>query len=884
MSSPLADILKITSPESTRDIRKLAMRGFAEQLGWTPSYEFEARLGPDGLAVDHLVVEHGLDYSAVISFLRAPHRASDLGPLELRSLLAISYNNLVEWHLFVSETDIRRINNLTFGGDQSAADERFAVQPSEITKILSSREVGKLRGARKLRPCDEAVLEVLARWKRLLKADYPEADNEHLSTLFNSIIFVRGCEDRRLEESSAASRVLTDELALVTGDNVNLSSTLTAALHRTGVERHLEEFVDLGKLAPFSSVDRSTAENLFRDFYTPRDAAYELNFALLSKHALSRIYERYVAMFKTEDTDGKGRQLSLLNPLPQVSTTAKTGAIFTPQFIAGFFARYLRENMTPRAFRALRSIDPACGSGIFLRTLLELQCNPMTPGTSPTSIREAFQLTEGLDRDPNAVAATRLSLSLLHLVATGDLPAPNDLAVRQADTIQEALEGTMSKAAFGAIMSNPPYIKLDHLSELDRERYQQFLGQNFSGRSDAYLAFLKWSLDAIRPDGIVCLVLPQTFLTASNATFIRQRIASELDVLCLIDLSAIDVFEGVGAYSVLLVLRRRQNPSTVGEEALVARATDFVGPLLQACLEGREISTPYYESFRTSQEFFARKEWVLLNSTLSALEARLNLLPTVDTYFKVRQGVVTGADPIFVRRIDDIPARERTAYMSFVADRDIVRFGNYSGSDLAVFYPYLDDEPLDEGTLKTDFPETYAYLKAHREALSGRRRSPSTPWWKPERPREPAVMRSPKLILPHLFLTPRFGVDLEGSVAVSRSPFLIPREGRDGNHESLLKWHLAVLNSSLVSWYVSAFAPKYARGYNRVEAGLLQRVPVPDLAEVSAVDLRRVVRLVDLLLKNGPNVEQEEEVDRIITSVYGLTAGEQDLVLGQPVD
>lgn len=646
----------------------------------------------------------------------------------------------------------------------------------------------------------------------------------------------------------------------------------------------LDEFIDLGKLAPFASVDRSTAENLFRDFYTPRDAAYELNFALLSKHALSRIYERYVAMFKSEEPSAGGRQLSFLNPPPQLSATAKSGAIYTPQFIAGFFARYLRENMTPRAFRALRSIDPACGSGIFLRTLLELQCNPMTPGTSPTSIREAFQLTEGLDRDANAVAATRLSLSLLHLVATGDLPAPNDLSVRQADTIQEALDGRMSKASFGAIMSNPPYIKLDHLSEPDRERYQLFLGENFSGRSDAYLAFLKWSLDAIRPDGIICLVLPQTFLSASNAAFIRQRIASELDVLCLVDLSAIDVFEGVGAYSVLLVLRRRHSDSEVGEGALVARASDFVGALLQACLDGREISTPYYESFRTGQEFFARKEWTLLNSTLSALETRLSLLPSVETYFKVRQGVVTGADPIFIRRIDDVPARERTAYMSFVADREITRYGKYSGSDLAVFYPYLDDEPLDEITLKADFPETYSYLSSHRVALSERRRSPSTPWWKPERPREPAVMRSPKLILPHLFLTPRFGVDLEGTIAVSRSPFLIPREGRDGDHEHLLKWHLAVLNSSLVSWYIGAFAPKYSRGYNRIETGLLQRVPVPDLSQVSAADLRRVIRLVDILLKNGPNAEHEEEIDQTITSVYGLTAGERDLVLGQSID
>jgi hypothetical protein len=93
MASAYEELLRIVDSGTPPDLKVVAMRGFAEQLQWTPSYEFQASFGVDA-AGDHLVVEHGLDNSAIISFLKVPYRASDLTQFQLRSLLAISYNNL----------------------------------------------------------------------------------------------------------------------------------------------------------------------------------------------------------------------------------------------------------------------------------------------------------------------------------------------------------------------------------------------------------------------------------------------------------------------------------------------------------------------------------------------------------------------------------------------------------------------------------------------------------------------------------------------------------------------------------------------------------------------------------------------------------------------
>jgi type I restriction-modification system DNA methylase subunit len=122
------------------------------------------------------------------------------------------------------------------------------------------------------------------------------------------------------------------------------------------------------RFAPFREFDWSTTYEMFRDFYKSSASPYEFNFAFMSKHALSRIYERFVALLEFED-DVSG-QLSFLPSIPLEKQPRKAGAVYTPQFIASFFVRYVRENVTPRMFRNVRFIDPACGSGIFARTLL----------------------------------------------------------------------------------------------------------------------------------------------------------------------------------------------------------------------------------------------------------------------------------------------------------------------------------------------------------------------------------------------------------------------------------------------------------------------------------------------------------------------------------
>jgi N-6 DNA Methylase/TaqI-like C-terminal specificity domain len=879
---PYNDLVCIADGATAPDQRAMAMKSFAQELDWIPSYEVQGTFGVSSIA-GHLIVEHGLENAAAITFLKSPFRSSELGADQLKALLAVSYNNLIEWHLFISGTDARWINNLA---DRAAgnADRVIQLDPNELLPVVSSSKLDELDRTsnfrRSIRSCDEALLQIVSRWKLLLKADYPTIENRNLSALFNALIFVRGCEDRNLDRAPGSTRVLLDSLGAESGDQINVLRVLRNGLLKTGISNKLSDFVREDDLAPFESLDFATAFNLFRELYAPKDAAYDFNFALMSKHALSRIYEKYVALLQPEDETKAPVQLSLIRPIPKEIPQYKSGAIYTPQFVAGFFARFLRENLTPRSFRDLRSIDPACGSGLFLRNLLELQADPFAPGITSATISRAFSQTEGIDRDINACEATRLSLALLHLIATGNLPKASDLRVTNGDAINAIMTGKLERRAYGAVMTNPPYVKLDHLSSADRELYSQYLGAEYAGRLDAYIPFVRLCLELTQPGGITCLVLPQTFLTAANASVLRRAMSEEFNIRCLIDLSAVPVFENVGTYTILLILQRKKSSNDLEKPmAQIAQVTESVGAALQACLDGRMEKTEYYSVFAAAQSTFSHESWVIVSPEQLIIDERLSYLPKLSDFMTVTQGFVTGADKVFIRAREAVPRGEERIYFDFLPDRQIGRYSVPRKTTEVVFSPFDGERPLAEEELADRFPKTWSYLLSKREELEARRSVThnKVPWWKPVRSRDPSSLLRPKIVCPHLMLTPRFAINPNGRLTVSHSPYIFAKDR--GEEQALIRFFCAVLNSTVCNWYIRTYSPKYGRGYNRLEVNLLNGVPVPDLTKIDAKTLSLVTDAVDRLsAKSDERVD--DDLDDLICGLYGFTPTERRKLFG----
>jgi hypothetical protein len=272
-------------------------------------------------------------------------------------------------------------------------------------------------------------------------------------------------------------------------------------------------------------------------------------------------------------------------------------------------------------------------------------------------------------------------------------------------------------------------------------------------------------------------------------------------------------------------------------------------------------------------------KWGFVPPERVALDIKLQRLPTLRDVAQVRQGLITGADDIFIVSGAQIPKGEKRAYIPFLADREIVPYKVPDQTKRFVIYPFVGDEQLNEEEFKKLYPETWQYLLAHKTKLKKRRsvEQGDSLWWRPNRTREPRNLLREKIVTPHLVISPRFALDVSGKYSVSHTPYIIARE--PASLDELL-FLLGILNSTPCFWLISQRAHQYSRGYSRLEVATLANIPVPDPASLDGTLLREVIRLVKMrLTASGPRAfELERFLDDKVAEAYGLTDADRRLV------
>jgi hypothetical protein len=213
-------------------------------------------------------------------------------------------------------------------------------------------------------------------------------------------------------------------------------------------------------------------------------------------------------------------------------------------------------------------------------------------------------------------------------------------------------------------------------------------------------------------------------------------------------------------------------------------------------------------------------------------------------------------------------------FVPLLSDREMEVFTVPSKVHSYVFYPFRNDELLTENVLRADFSKTWAFLELHRATLEQRSgvRSGTLMWWKPERPRDPKNMFRPKIVTPHVVITPKFGLDLPGQYAVSRSPLIFSKFSKVSDKEHLL-YLLGVLNSTACFWHIAQRAHIYQHGYSRLEMARLRGTRIPSFQSVDKGAARRLIRVVEARLHSQGKAAFELEDD-----LYNLDANERAMM------
>ena len=231
------------------------------------------------------------------------------------------------------------------------------------------------------------------------------------------------------------------------------------------------------------------------------------------------------------------------------------------------------------------------------------------------------------------------------------------------------------------IILNPPYIKIQDLSE----NYRKYIREKWAifkkGNIDIYYAFLIKCIDLLDDDGIMVAITPNSYLYNKGSLPLREYFIKNKLISQIIDFKSEKVFEKVATYCCITVFSKKEK-------------VNFI-----------------YNDREINYSDITNKEYNIFNIQKNSG------LKTLNDICNIKNGIATLRDKIYIHE-------------SKLYDEPCWKEITSGGKDIWCIYPYDNGVILDEDIFKNLNPLTYKFLDSNKEELSKRDKGNKTyPKW-----------------------------------------------------------------------------------------------------------------------------------------------------------
>lgn len=483
-------------------------------------------------------------------------------------------------------------------------------------------------------------------------------------------------------------------------------------------------------------------------------------------------------------------------------------------------------------------------------------------------------------------------------------PDPDDLRRINPFDWQTGFAEAFKSGGFDAVIGNPPYIRIQTMKEwapVEVELYKQLYRSAASGNYDIYVVFVEQGLRLLNRNGRLGFILPHKFFNAKYGEGLRQVISEGKHLAEVVHFEDQQVFKGATTYTCLLFLDKAEV-----RFARVSRVADL----------DRWRSAGEAEVGKVRSSRIGTAEWNFAIGAGKELFERLSGLPSKlrDTAEKIGQGIRTSANEIYVldvistkgttltahsEQLDREVSLETGAVSQFLLGKEIKPWEiHHSGKVVLVPYEMKDQRAvlIPEAEYRERWPLAMAYLKRNKEALEEREggRFQGAGWYGYSRPQNIELMLLPKILVPDIANGASFALDQDGRYAFT-SGYGITLPGTTSvSHRSML----ALLNSSLLDYYLKSISTPMRGGFFRYFTQFVEQLPIhlPDMssrkgrevhdrlesmgARMLGLHVRRRAASTsndrDLLSRQIEATDRE--IDRIVYELYELTPEEIAIV------
>jgi SAM-dependent methyltransferase len=564
---------------------------------------------------------------------------------------------------------------------------------------------------------------------------------------------------------------------------------------------------------------------------------------------------------------GDCHQLCLARPLHGLSGTASgnerrsRGVHFTPAPLVDYLTdATLRGCVGPGT--DFRVLDPSCGCGVFLIAATRLLAAQRPDVGDPCRVQRLLDVmganTFGIDINPRAVDWTRRSLLLA--AWEGD-PMGDHSRLRIPDLDRNLIVadflGTTAPAefpaSFDAILGGPPFVRYSQLKKDIPQRIEEWRTRFVTarvGQFDLYMPFFEQAVRHLRPGGRIGWSVSNTFLRSAFGGPLRRFLAETCMVQELVEFENPKVYADA-ATQIVLVQLKKGAADTACRFVLVKGKPDL-RTALDAVAGVRPRTDIDLQIRQLPAATFRGEAWRLIDDGNRSPAPPTAVRTLKELGIRITQGVVTGADPVFLLRVIDagragltrVEDREgRQHLIESALLRPAVRSRVVHGYSTPLtknhlLLPYnARGHVLSEPDLVAKFPAAYKYLVGRRSEIpvTGRSQRPFYAF------RNDAVLRlppGPRILIGMVTSGADATLDIDNA-AVPHAGVLILH-----NIPAELDPHflLAVLNSPVFWSFVRSTMPTMGVGRRVLRRGPLAGFRVPLASAVAQSEIAAMVR------------------------------------------
>lgn len=577
----------------------------------------------------------------------------------------------------------------------------------------------------------------------------------------------------------------------------------------------------------------------------------------------------------------------------------ETGSHFTSFELSKFMAKKLLEYVeldNPNQ-EIVSVLDPSCGSG----ELLKAVCNEV--GTSKLEVI-------GMDTDREAIQQANEYLSSIdnnniHLF-NGDylelfenkVDLFSDIVVKDDFWCSSAENDDLKKVDM--VIANPPYVRTQVLgAEKAQELAKKF---NLKGKIDLYQVFLVAMTNHLKEDGLICVITSNRYLTTVGGKDIREFLNENYEIIEVIDLGDTKLFEAAVLPAIFIGRKKSNSGGKKNSKAKCFRIYEEptekalkTYDSIEAVLETHDSIYEILQKrnsgiYRSKDKFYKvtvgylkmsedpKEPWIMASKEDNEWSEKVksNAKWIFDDVFKVRVGIKTTADSVFIRSdwhdLDESITPENEVLKPLISSDTASRWIlPKEVENLKILYTH---EVIDGKRKAIDldkFPKAKAYLESHRERLEGRKYviKAKRKWYEIWVPQDPEAWKSLKVVFPDISMEPKFAVDDKGSMVDGNCYWLSLRNEQE---EDLLYLATVVANSKFMSkFHEIEFQNQLYAGRKRYLTQYVKNYPLPD---PNSVHSKRLTEIGKLLTHSKLTVEDikkyELEIESEVPKAFGF--------------